>query len=73
MKPDIGSESLPTPPPAFDDPVMGGSSSRNIVINQNGVATRWRKNFEDMIARFDHEHDTQTRTHTQTDTQTNTA
>ena len=71
MKTDIGSESrfLPTPP-AFE----GGGvpirifPRRLVWKNYNGLATRWRKIFEDFIC-FDriHERDRQTDRHTQTD------
>jgi len=64
VKPDIGSESpfLPTPP-AFNAPVRGGGSRRNIAMtfgmknNYSGVASRWLNNFEYMFIRFDRTHE----------------
>jgi len=52
--------------PAFDAPVrgisVGISPPRLVWKNENGVATRRWKNFEDMFIRFDmiHERDRQT-------------
>jgi len=57
MKPDIGSASwfLPTPP-EFDAPIrgvpIGMLSGRLVWKNLNGVATRRRKNLEDIFIRF---------------------
>ena len=60
VKPDIGSESrfLPTPP-AFDAPVRGGGSRRNIAIPFGTEKLEWCgyhlmvKNCEDIFSRFD--------------------
>jgi len=66
MKTDIGQESrFLSTPPAFDAPVRGGGSRRNIAITFGVKKLEWRKNFVDTFIRFDrvHEHDGQTDKH----------
>ena len=79
MKPDIGSESLFLPtPPAFDAPVRGGGSRRNIAMSFGmkkklewyGIATRRWKNFEDMFILLDRIYERDGRTDRQTHGQT---
>ena len=71
-KPYIGPESrfLPTTP-AFDAPVRGGGSRRNIVMpfgKLEWLGYRWWKSFEDMFIRFDRIHERDRHTDGQTDT-----
>jgi len=58
MKPDTGRKSqfLPTNLPIWCPPLGGFLSNIAITLNvenQNGVATQWWKNLEDMFIRFD--------------------
>ena len=78
MKPDIGSESrfLPTPP-AFDAPVRGEGSRRNIAMPFGMEKLEWLgypmvKKTEDMFIRFDRIRERDRRTAGRTDTHTQT-
>jgi len=79
VKPYIGSESQFLPiPPAFNAPVKGGGSRRNIAMPFGMEKLGWCgyptvKKFENMFIHFDKMYERDGRTDIQTDTQRMTA